>query len=68
MLKILFYHASFSFPIFIDLYFLIPGVIGKIFNLFPELVIPIGIPIKEAKSEIEIHSVIVEAKIRKLLI
>ena len=27
--------------------------------------IPIGIPIKEAKSEMETHPVIVEAKIRK---
>ena len=27
--------------------------------------IPIGIPIKEAKTEIEIHSVIEEATIRK---
>ena len=68
MLKILFYHASFSFPIFIDLYFLIPGVIAKIFNPFPELVIPIGIPIKEAKAETEIHLIIAEAKIRQLLI
>ena len=67
MLKILFYHGFFLF-LFIDLYFLITGATAKIFNSFPELVIPIGIPIKEAKSEIEIHSVIVEAKIRKLLI
>ena len=54
--------------LFIDLHFLITGATAKNFNPFPELVIPIGIPIKEAKSEIEIHSVIVEAKIRKLLI
>ena len=55
--------------LFIDLYFLITGATAKIFNPFPELVIPeLGIPIKKAKSEIEIHSVIVEAKIRKLLI
>ena len=51
----------FSFLI-IDLYFLIPAVIAQIFNPIPELVIPIGILIKEAKAEIEMHPVIVEAK------
>ena len=35
------------------------------FNPIAELVIPIGIPIKEEKVETEIHPVIVEAKIRK---
>ena len=35
------------------------------FNPIAELVISIGIPSKEAKSEIEIHPVIVDAKIRK---
>ena len=33
-------------------------------NNFAELVIPIGIPTKEAKAEMETHPVIVEAKIR----
>ena len=51
--------------LFIVWYFLIPAVISHIFNPIAELVIPIGIPIKEAKAEIEIHPVIVEAKIRK---
>ena len=55
----------FFFFLIIDLYFLIPAVIAQIFNSFAELVIPIGIPIKEAKTEIEIHSVIEEATIRK---
>ena len=32
------------------LYFLIPAVIAQIFNLIAELVIPIGIPIKEGKA------------------
>ena len=32
------------------------------------LLIPIGIPIKEEKSEIVIHQVILETKIRKYLI
>ena len=43
------------FFLIIGLYYLIPEVIG----------IPLGIPIKEAKAEIEIHPVIVETKIRK---
>ena len=55
---------SFFFLI-IDLYFLILAGIAQIFNPIAEFVIAIGIPIKEAKSEIEIHSVIVEARIRK---
>ena len=53
----------FFFFLIIDLYFLIPVAIVQIFNPSAELVIPIGIPSKEAKSEIEIHPVIVEAKI-----
>ena len=55
----------FFFFLIIDLYFLIPAVIAQIFNPITELVIPIGIPTKEAKAEIETHPVIVEAKIRK---
>ena len=49
----------------IDLYFLIPTVIAQIFNPIEELVIPVGIPTKEAKAEIETHPVIVQAKTRK---
>ena len=45
--------------LFIDLYFLIPPVVTQIFNPIAELVIPIGIPAKGAKSEIETHTVIV---------
>ena len=48
----------------IDLHFLIPAVIAQVFNPIADLVIPIGIPSKETKTEIEIHPVIVEAKIR----
>ena len=40
----------FFFLIF-DLYFLIPEAIAQIFNPNPELVIPKGIPSKEAKVE-----------------
>ena len=55
----------FFFFLIIDLYFLIPTVIAQIFNPIEELVIPIGIPTKEAKAEIETHPVIVQAKTRK---
>ena len=49
----------------IDLYFLTPEAIAQVFNHITELVIPIRIPRKEAKAEIKIHPVIVDAKIRK---
>ena len=49
----------------IDLYFLISAVIAQNFNPIAELVLPIGIPSKEEKADIEIHPVIVETKIRK---
>ena len=54
----------FLFFLTIDLYFLIPAVVTQIFNGIEELAICIWIPIKEAKAEIEMHSVIVEAKMR----
>ena len=53
------------FFLIIDLYLLIPAAITPIFNPIAELVIPIEILSKETKAEIEIHPVIVEAKIRK---
>ena len=46
------------------LYLLIAAVIAQIFNHITELIIPIEIPTKEAKAEIEIHLVTTEAKIR----
>ena len=57
----------FFFFLIIDLYFLIPTAIAQTFNPIAELVIPIVIPSKGAKTEIEIHPVIAEAKIRKVL-
>ena len=54
----------FFYFLIIDLYFLILAAITQIFNCIAEIVILIGIPIKEAKVEFEIHSVIVEAKVR----
>ena len=57
MLTILFYHVSLFFLI-MDLYFLIPGDIAQIFDPIAELVIPIGIPAKEGKAEMETHPAI----------
>ena len=54
--------CSFFFFLIIDLNFLILEVIAQIFNPIAEVVISIGIQTKEAKAELEIHSVIVEAK------
>ena len=56
------YTFTFTYTFTFDLYFLFPAAIAQIFNPVAELVIPIGIPIKEAKAEIEIHPVNVEAK------
>ena len=47
----------FFFFVIIDLYFLIPAAIAQVFNPISELLIPIGIPSREAKSEIEIYPV-----------
>ena len=52
------------FLLIIDVYFLIPAVIAKIFNPIAELVIPMKIPIKEKKAEMKTHPVIVEITIR----
>ena len=44
---------------------LIPAVIAQIFNAIMELVIPIGIPTKKTKAEMETHPLIVEITISK---
>ena len=49
----------------IDLYFLIPAAVAQIFNPIAEFAIPIRIPSKEAKAEVDIHVVTEEAKMRK---
>ena len=49
------------------LYFLFPSVIAQSFNSTVELVIPKGIQIREAKSEMEKHPVIAETEISKCL-
>ena len=53
------------FFLIINLYFLTAEVIIHIFNPIAGLVISIGILSKEAKAEIETHSLTVEAKIGK---
>ena len=50
----------FFFFLIIDLYFLILAVIIQIFTPITELVIPIEIPTKKAKAEIETDPVIAE--------
>ena len=47
----------------INLYLFIPVDITQIFNPIVEFAIPIGIPNKNAKAEMETHPVIVEIKI-----
>ena len=63
----------FFFFLITDLHFLILALVTQIFNpiaeqLFntiAELLIPIGILIKEAKAEIQKHKIIAESKMRK---
>ena len=55
----------FFFFLIIGLCFLIPEVSVQILTSIAELVIPIGIPSKEAKVEIDMDPVTTETKIRK---
>ena len=48
-----------------NFYFLIPTVSPNIFNSTVELAIPIDIPTKEAKTEMETNAATAEAKISK---
>ena len=48
----------FLFFLIINIYFLIAAVITQIFTPIAELVIPIGIPTKEAKAKMKTHPVI----------
>lgn len=52
----------FSFSLLIALCFLIPVVIGQIFNSTGELAISIGVPAIEIKVKIETHPVVAETK------
>ena len=51
------------FFLIIDLYFLISAVIAQVFIIAAEVVIVIGIPTKEVKSEIETDPKTAEAKV-----
>ena len=53
----------FFFFLIINLLFFIPADIAQILNSITELVIPIGIPTKEAKAEMETCPVTVEFEI-----
>ena len=53
------------FFLIIELHFLIAAVTAQIFNSIEELVIPVWIPNKEAKAEMETHPVIVKSEIKK---
>ena len=44
---------------------MIPAVIAQFFNTIEELVIPIGIPAKKAKTEMETHPITVDINISK---
>ena len=55
----------FFFYLIIDLYFLILAIIAKIINPIVELIMLLEISIKEAKSEMEIHTVAAKSKFRK---
>ena len=57
-----------AFFLIIDSYFLIRALITQTFSPIAKLVIPTGIPTKEAKAEMETHPVIVEITIRKCLV
>ena len=55
----------FFFFLIIELCSLIPAEFAQVFNPIVELVITIGIPTKEAKTEMEMHPVIVEIIIKE---
>ena len=57
--------CSFFFFLIVDLYYLIPAVNTQIINPIAELVIPIEIPTKEAKSEMGTHPVTVKIDISR---
>ena len=58
----------FFFFLIIYLYLLIYAVTSQVFNPIAEIVIPTGIPTKEANAGIKTHPVTAETKIRKHLI
>ena len=67
LLTITFYHVS-SLFLTIELCFIIPALIAQIFIPIAGTVLPIEIPTKEAKSEMEKHPLIAETTISKCYI
>ena len=59
------FSCFFFFFFIIDFDYLIPAVIAQILTQTAKLVIPIGIPTKEVKAEIETLPVIAEITISK---
>ena len=57
--------SSFFFFLITDLYFLILAIIAQIFNPVVEHIIHLKILKKEAKAEMEIHTVTAQTKERK---
>ena len=57
--------SFFFFFLIVDSYFLITAVIAQLSYPIAELVIPIRIPSKEEKAEMEIPPLITETEIRK---
>ena len=55
----------FFFFLIVYLYFLILAIIAQIFNPIAELIIPLKMLNKEAKSETEMHTVTAKTKVRK---
>ena len=60
--------SCFFFFLIIELYFLILAGLTKVFSFTAELVVPIEIPTKETKAEMEKNSVTVEIKIIQIVI
>ena len=49
----------------IDLHFLTFAINAEIFNSIGEIIIPLGISTKQAKVEMQIHTLAATAKVRK---
>ena len=55
----------FFFYLITNFYSLILAIIAQIFNTIVDLIIRLGISIKEAKAEMKIHTVTAKTKVRK---
>ena len=59
------FHCAYFFFLSIDLYLIILAIIAQIFALIVKLIILLEISTKEAKAEMEIHTVTAKFKVRK---